>query len=75
MIQAINMDYLSSDSQLFPFLLNELFYKFAKSYQVYTVGKIYSPKFSFFRKNVANIAILKLRPLFKNERTSNFTIY
>ena len=40
--------------------------------QVCTVGKIYTPIFSFFRKKVVNITISALRP---NESSGNFTFY
>ena len=39
-----------------------------------TVGKIYTPIFSFFRKRVVYIAFLELRPL-SNERSGNFIFY
>ena len=39
-----------------------------------TVGKIYMPIFSFFRKRVVNIMISDLRPV-SNESPGNFTFY
>ena len=37
-----------------------------------TVGKIYTPIFSFFRKRIVNITISDLRPV-SNKRPVNFT--
>ena len=39
-----------------------------------TVGKIYTPIFSFFRKRVVNIAILEVGPV-SNESPGNFIFY
>ena len=39
-----------------------------------TVGKIYAPIFSFFRKSVVNITILDLRPV-SNKSPGNFKFY
>ena len=41
---------------------------------VCTVGKIYTPIFSFFRKRVVNIAILELGPV-SDERSDNSSFY
>ena len=41
---------------------------------VCTVGKIYTPIFSFFRKRVVNIAILELEQV-SNVSPGNFTFY
>ena len=43
-----------------------------QSLYVCTVGKIYTPIFSFFWKRVVNIVISELRPV-SNERSGNFT--
>ena len=39
-----------------------------------TIGKIYTPTFSFFWKRVVNITISHLRPV-SNERPGIFTFY